>query len=68
MEIYYQKKNYENATNLMIHDHHLTKDSRIITLGKLAPIKIYSIQKFKIKLPLIFISKISLITIIFTGQ
>ena len=49
MEIYYQKKNYENATYLMIHDHPLTKDSRIITLGKLTSIKIYSILISKVQ-------------------
>ena len=26
------KENYENATNLIIHDHHLVKGSRVITL------------------------------------
>ena len=37
------KKNYENATNLIIHDHHLIKDSRVITLDKLTSTEIYSI-------------------------
>ena len=29
------KKNYENATNLCIHDHHLVKGSIVITLDTL---------------------------------
>ena len=37
------KENYENATNLIIHDHHLIKDSRVITLDKLTSTEIYSI-------------------------
>ena len=37
------KENYENATNLIIHDHHLVKGSRIITLDKLTSTGIYSI-------------------------
>ena len=41
MENYY-KKNYENATNLIIHNHHLVKGSRVITLDKLT-LEIYSI-------------------------
>ena len=36
------KENYENATNLIIHDHHLIKGSRVITLDKLKATKIYS--------------------------
>ena len=28
------KENYENATNLIVHDHHLVKSSRVITLDK----------------------------------
>ena len=37
------KENYENAINLIIHDHHLVKGSRVITLDKLTSIEIYSI-------------------------
>ena len=37
------KENYENATNLTIHNHHLVKGSRVITLDKLTSHKIYSI-------------------------
>ena len=29
------KESYENATNPIIHDHHLVKGSRVITLDKL---------------------------------
>ena len=29
------KENYENATNLIIHDHHFIRGSRVITLDKL---------------------------------
>ena len=34
------KENYENATNLIIHDHNLIFGSRVITLDKLAPTEI----------------------------
>ena len=34
------KENYENATNLIIHDHHLVKESRVITLDKLTSTEI----------------------------
>ena len=37
------KENYENATNLIIHDHHLVKGLRVITLDKLTLTKIYFI-------------------------
>ena len=37
------KENYENATNLIIHDHHLVKGSRVITIDKLTSTEIYSI-------------------------
>ena len=37
------KEDYENATNLIIHDHHLVKGSRVITLDKLTSTEIYSI-------------------------
>ena len=37
------KENYENAINLIIHDHHLVKGSRVITLDKLTSTEIYSI-------------------------
>ena len=36
------KKSYENATNFIIHDYHLIKASRIITLDELTSIEIYS--------------------------
>ena len=42
MEIYYPK-NCENATNLIIHDHHLVKGSRFIALDKLKSTEICSI-------------------------
>ena len=37
------KQNYENATNVVIHDHHLVKGSRVVTLDKLTSTEIYSI-------------------------
>ena len=37
------KEDYENATNLIIHDHHLVKGSRVITSHKLTSTEIYSI-------------------------
>ena len=37
------KENYKNATNLIIHDHHLVKGSRVITSHKLTSTEIYSI-------------------------
>ena len=36
------KEKYENATNLIIHYHHLVKGSRVITLDKLTSTEIYS--------------------------
>ena len=43
------KENYENDTNLIIHDHHLIKGSRVITLDKLTLTKMYSILISKVK-------------------
>ena len=45
------KENYEYATNMIIYDHHLIKGSRVITLDKLIPTKIYYvlISKFRNK-------------------
>ena len=43
------KGNYENDTNLIIHDHHLIKGSRFITLDKLTPTKIWSILISKVQ-------------------
>ena len=40
METYHKKKNCENATNLIIHDHQLMTGSRVITLDKLTSTKI----------------------------
>ena len=37
------KENYENATYMIIHDQHLIKGSRVITLDKLTSTNIYSI-------------------------
>ena len=37
------KENYENPTNLIIHDHHLVKHSRVVTLDQLTSTEIYSI-------------------------
>ena len=37
------KESYENATNPIIHDHHLVKGSRVITLDKLTSTEIYSV-------------------------
>ena len=50
MENYY-KKTYENATNLIIYNHHIIKSSRVITLDKLTSCETYSIliSKFQIK-------------------
>ena len=70
MEIYYQKKNYEKATNFIIHGQHLIKGSRVITLDKLKSTEIYSvlISKVQNKPPLILTLKICLMTIKLTGQ
>ena len=43
------KENYENATNLIIHDHHLIKGSRVLTLDKLTSSEIYSILILKVQ-------------------
>ena len=39
------KENSENATNLIIHDHHLIKGSRVTPLDKLTSVKICSSVK-----------------------
>ena len=43
------KENYENATDLIIHDHHLIKGLRVITLDKRTPTEIYSILISKVQ-------------------
>ena len=43
MEIYHLKKNNEIGANLITHDHHLIKGSRVITLDKLTSTVIYYI-------------------------
>ena len=43
------KENYDNATNLIIRDHHLIKGSRVITLDKVTSTKIYSILISKVQ-------------------
>ena len=43
------KENYENATNLIIHDHRLIKGSRVITLNILTSTEIYSIFISKVQ-------------------
>ena len=42
-------ENYENATNMIVHDHHLIKGSRVITLDKLTSTEIYSILISKVQ-------------------
>ena len=42
------KKNNEVAANLITHDHHLIKGSRVITLDKLTSTEIYSILILKV--------------------
>ena len=37
------QENYENPINVIIHDHHLVKSSRVITLDKLTSTEIYFI-------------------------
>ena len=43
------KKNNEVAANLITHDHHLIKGSRVITLDKLTSTEIYSILILKVQ-------------------
>ena len=45
------KETHESTTNLIIHDHHVIKGSRILTLNKLSSTEIYSIliSKFQNK-------------------
>ena len=64
------KKNNEVAANLITHDHHLIKGSRVITLDKLTSTEIYSILTIKEqnKPSSKSIWKICLITTILTGQ
>ena len=63
------KKPYKTAPNLIIHDHHVSKDTRVFTLDKLTSTEIYSILISKVQnnLPLTFILKICLMTMILTG-
>ena len=42
------KETHESTTNLIIHDYHVIKGSRILTLEKLSSTEIYSILNFKI--------------------
>ena len=44
---YIFKENFENATDVIIHDHHLVKGSRLITLDKVKSTKRDSILIFK---------------------
>ena len=48
MEIYYQKNN-EIAANLITHDHHLIKGSKIMTLYELTSTELYSILILKVQ-------------------
>ena len=43
------KENYEKATNLVIHDHHLIKGSKVLTLDELTSIEIYSVLISKVQ-------------------
>ena len=43
------KKNNEVAANLITHDHHLIKGSRVMTLDKLTSTKIYSVLTLKVQ-------------------
>ena len=43
------KENKEIAANLIAHDHHLIKGSRVITLDKLTSTEIYSILILKVQ-------------------
>ena len=49
MKICYQKKNYENSTNLITHDHHLIKESRVLTLDKQKSSETYFILILKVQ-------------------
>ena len=42
-------EDYENATNLIIYDHHLIEGSRVITLDKRTSTEIYSILISKVQ-------------------
>ena len=41
------KVNYENATNLIVHDYHLVKGSRVTTSDKVTSTEIYSFKSSK---------------------
>ena len=64
------KENYEKAINLIIHDHRLIKNSKVITSDKLTSIDIFSVLTSKIQNKHSFniYFKICFITIILTGQ
>ena len=65
------KETHDSTTNLIIHDHHVIKGSRILTLDKLSCTEIYAIliSKFQnTNILLTFISKVCLMTMILTGQ
>ena len=43
------KETHESTTNLIIHDHHVIKGSRILTLDKLSSTEIYAILISKVQ-------------------
>ena len=68
LEIYYQKT---IKMQLIIHDHHLIKGSRVITLDKLTSTEIYSILILKVQnktFSNIYFEKTCSMTLILTGQ
>ena len=48
MEIYNSKKNLENTNNVIIYDHHVINDSRVLTLDKLTLTEIIPILISKV--------------------
>ena len=62
------KFNHQNATNFIIHDPHLIKGSRVITLDKVTSTEIYSILISKVQNKPSNIFLIYLINATLTGQ
>ena len=48
MEIYNSKKNLENTNNVIIYDHHVINDTRVLTLDKLTLTEIIPILISKV--------------------
>ena len=64
------KETHKSTTNVIIHDHHVIKSSRILILNKLSSTEIYAIliSKIQNKLSSNFSFEICVIKMILIGQ